>query len=78
VVGVQVGDVRTGRGQLGRAARGVGQDLAGLVAHVFGDVDPLRRPARLRRTEETREQVVPLAGLIRSDRSDAHCSSLFR
>jgi hypothetical protein len=72
VIGVQIGHRLVGAGQFGGAARGVRQGLARVVAHVFGDVDPLRRAARLGRTEEVREQIVPLARSTRAHRSDAH------
>jgi hypothetical protein len=72
VVGVQIGHRLAVVGQLGGAAGSGVERLARVVAHILRDVDPLRRPARLRRTEEAREQVVPLTGFARSDRSDAH------
>ena len=60
VVGVQVGDCRSRSAQLGGPPGRVGEHLPRVAAHVSGDVDPLRRPARLGRTEEAGEQVVPV------------------
>jgi hypothetical protein len=74
VVGVQVGHEAIGVGELGCTAGGGGEHLTSVAAHVLRDVDALL-PARLRRPEEAREQVVPISGSTRSDRSDAHKSS---